>query len=37
MKYYQNYYIISRTIASEFDVLGLIWCAKLKIVWLKTF
>lgn len=31
MKYYQNYYDISRTIAAEFDVAKLIWLTKLKI------
>ena len=31
MKYYQNYYDIPRTIASETDVLGLVWLTKIKI------
>ena len=31
MKYYQNYYDIPRTIASETDVLGLLWLTKIKV------
>ena len=31
MKYYKNYYDIPRTIASEIDVLGLLWLTKIKI------
>lgn len=31
MKYYKNYYDIPRTIASEIDVLGLVWLTKIKI------
>lgn len=31
MKYYQTYYDISRTIISEFDLLKVIWLAKIKI------
>lgn len=31
MKYYLNYYDISRTISSEKDVLGLLWLSKIKI------
>lgn len=32
MKYYQNYYDISRTIISEIDLLKLLWLTKIKIV-----
>ena len=31
MKYYKNYYDIPRTIASETDVLGLLWLTKIEI------
>ena len=31
MKYYQNYYDIPRTIASETDVLGLLWLTKINV------
>lgn len=31
MKYYKNYYDIPRTIASETDVLGLLWLTKIKV------
>ena len=31
MKYYQNYYDIPRTIASETDVLGLVWLTKINV------
>jgi len=32
MKYYQDYYDISRTIITEFDLLKLIWLSKIKIL-----
>ncbi len=32
MKYYQNYYDISRTVISEFDLLKLIWLTKIKVI-----
>lgn len=31
MKYYKNYYDIPRTIASETDVLGLLWLTKINV------
>ncbi len=32
MKYYQDYYDISRTVISEFDLLKLIWLTKIKVI-----
>jgi hypothetical protein len=31
MMYYDKYYDISRTVAAEKDVFGLVWCTKLEI------
>ncbi len=32
MKYYQDYYDISKTVISEFDLLKLIWLTKIKVI-----